>query len=163
MQKYQIARRSRSDAAYIQANPTGDPFKIKTTLSLEESKLFGIGLGIYWGEGEKVSKHYVRVANTDSKLIKTFRKFLRDICQLEERKISYSIICFNDSNINKVKTYWSNQLSVFPEKFGKIVQIPTQGKGTYKRKSEFGVCTITASNMKLKSWIMKEIENISVA
>jgi len=50
-----------------------------------------------------------------------------------------------------------NFLYGLKEKFGKIVQIPTQGKGTYKKKSRFGVCTITVGNVKLKNWILNEI------
>lgn len=162
MHKFDIKRRTRSEASYIQQNPYGDPFIIKQNLSPEENFLFGLGLGIYWGEGEKVSKHAVRVANTDPFVIKTFILFLLKICQLEKRKLSYSLICFNNSNPTKVGFYWANQLKTDPNKFGKIVQIPPQGKGIYKRKSQFGVCTVTVSNIKLKSWLMKEINKVSL-
>ena len=33
MDKYDVKRRTRSEATYIKANPGGDPFKIKTKLS----------------------------------------------------------------------------------------------------------------------------------
>jgi hypothetical protein len=160
MDKYNITRRTRSEASYLQQNPTGDPFSIKLELSKEETFLYGLGLGIYWGEGEKVSKHAIRVANTDPYVIKTFVLFLFNICGVEKRKLSYSIVCFNDSDPDKVKSYWANELKTDKENFGKIVQIPMQGKGTYKRKSQYGVCTATVSNIKLKTWILEEINKI---
>jgi hypothetical protein len=43
---------------------------------------------------------------------------------------------------------------------GKITIIPPQGKGTYKKKSQFGVFTIIVSNKKLKEQIFKMIKEI---
>lgn len=156
MDKYKINRRNRSDALYIRLNPAGDPFQIKTILTSEECKLYG--LGIYWGEGEKNTKHQLRVANTDPDVIQEFAKFLSEICLLKKEKIFYYLICFNDSNSITVAQYWSKKLGISHKGFGKIVQIPQQGKGTYKRKSQFGVCTLVVSNIKLKTWIMTELE-----
>ncbi len=86
MDKYKINRRNRSDALYVRLNPAGDPFQIKTILTSEECKLYGLGLGIYWGEGEKNTKHQLRVANTDPDVIQVFAKFLTEICLLKRRK-----------------------------------------------------------------------------
>ena len=160
MGKYNIKRRSRSDASYIKHNPNGDPFKIKHSLTTNEKFLLGLGIGIYWGEGTKTSIHSLRVANTDPGILRSFKKFLIDICQLKIDKISYSIICFNDTEPETAREYWSQEMMILPEKFGKITQIPKQGKGTYKRKSKYGVCTLQASNIKLRSWVMSQIEKI---
>ncbi|MFC1710354.1 hypothetical protein ACFL0F_01675 [Patescibacteria group bacterium] len=162
MKKYNIKRRSRSDAAYLQHNPNGDPFEIKTRLSPNEKLLYGLGLGIYWGEGNKTTPHTVAVANSDPKIIKVFITFLINICGLDTDKIRYSIVCFNNSNEKSVRKYWSNHLKILPSKFGKIVQIPPQGRGSYKRKKNHGVCTIWVGNIKLKKWIMGSIDNIDV-
>ncbi len=157
MKQYDISIRSRSDAMYIKLNPNGDPFLIKSIFSKEEMFLFGLGIGVYWGEGEKASKSAIRVANTDVNVIIAFSNFLQIICGVKKEKIHYSLVCFNDSDPTIVKQYWSKMLAISDEKFGKIVLIPKQGKGTYKRKSQTGVCTLTVSNMKLKAWIMGEI------
>ncbi len=162
MVKYGIKRRNRSNASYIRSNPNGNPFSIKKTLSYEENKLFGLGLGIYWGEGEKVSRHQLRVTNTDPDILKTYIRFLLEICQIKREKITYSIICFNDTSPNDAVSYWSKELEISDKKFGKIVQIPPQGKGTYKRKNKTGICTVTVSNVKLKMWIMGELEKLKM-
>ena len=160
MKTYGIKTRSRSDAMYKKLNPTGDPFTIKELVTTQDFFLMGLGLGIYWGEGNKISLHAVRVTNSDPKVISTFRRFLKEICGVDDKKIRYSIVCFNDSSTTECKRYWSEMLQITSDNFGKIVQIPTQGKGTYTKKSQFGVCTITVSNIKLKTWIMKQIVNI---
>lgn len=162
MNEYKILRRTRSEATYLIGNPDGDPFNLDgiQKLSKEEMFLFGLNIGLYWGEGEKTTKHAIRVTNSDPYVILQFRYFLITICKLEPAKIRYYLICFNDIDPDVAKRYWSNLLKISPEKFGKIVVIPTQGKGTYNKKSKYGVCTIYAGNMKLKSWILKEIDKL---
>lgn len=158
MTKYGIERRKRSEANYVFYNPNGDPFEIKTGLTIAESVLYGMGLGIYWGEGDKASRHQVRVTNTDPDMVKVFTKFLINICQVRKEKIGYYLISFNDSDLKSVANFWSEQLQLAEDKFGKITQISPQGKGTYRKKSQFGVCSVVVSNVKLKTWIMQELQ-----
>lgn len=160
MKKYSIERRSRSEAIYLKQNPNGDPFKIKDRMSPDDKVLYGLGIGIFWGEGTKVAPNSVRVANTDPNILKIFIKFLQQICGLKKGKIRYSIVSFNDTDPEIARSYWSKELKISPEKFGKITVIPKQGKGTYKKKSQFGVCTIHVGNTKLKSWIMKQMQSV---
>lgn len=161
MKKYGIKRRSHSDAAYLKQNPDGDPFNIKTNLSKHDSFLYGLGLGIYWGEGNKnPTIPSLRVANTDPDLIRTFLFFLKSIYRLDAKRFSYSIVCFNDTNPEVARSYWAKQLKISPSKFGKITQIPSQGKGTYKKKSRYGVCIVQGNNSKLRKLVITQIENI---
>lgn len=162
MNEYQIKRRTRSEATYLIGNPDGDPFDLRNinNLSKEDMFLYGLGIGLYWGEGEKTTKHAIRVTNSDPYVIIRFRDFLIKTCQLKPTKIRYYLICFNDIKPDVARVYWANLLQISPKKFGKIVEIPSQGKGTYKMKSKYGVCTIYAGNMKLKSWIMSEMEKL---
>src|SRR5581483_7922935 len=82
MNKNKFRRRSRSDAAYVKANPVGDPFKIKTNLTIFETKLYGLGLGIYMGEGSKLAYGSVRVSNTNPTILRIFISFLKIICSV---------------------------------------------------------------------------------
>jgi len=157
MNKYRIDRRSRSEALYRRLNPFGDPFQIKNNLTQKDLFLKGLGLGIYWGEGNKVSPYVISVTNTDPFMLQSFILFLKVICSVKSEKIGYSIVCFNDSDVDEVSAYWSHELQVPVEKFGKIVQVRQQGKGTYKKKSKFGVCAVTVCNIKLKQWLMNEL------
>ncbi len=159
MDKHNIARRSLSEAIYQKSNPSGHPFSIKKNMNNAEQILYGLALGIYWGEGNKADKYQVRVTNTDPKMILIFRAFLLNICGVKPDKISYSIVSFHDLDELKIRRYWSKQLKISEEKFGKIVKIPSQSKGTYKKKSKKGVASITVSNTKFKEWILNEIDS----
>ncbi len=161
MSKYNIPRRSRSEATYVKRNPNGDPFKIKNELNKKEIELRGIGLGIYWGEGDKsLNNTSVRIGNTDPFLIKKFREFLRKIYKVKEEKFSYGLILFNDIKESKAVNFWKKNLGIKRKQLGKITIIPPQGKGTYKKKSEYGVITIIFTNKKLKEQILGEIKKM---
>jgi hypothetical protein len=43
MNKYNLQRRSLSDALYVKLNPNGDPFKIKKIINQDEKFLYGLG------------------------------------------------------------------------------------------------------------------------
>lgn len=160
LSKMGVKKRTVSEAIYLKANKDGDPFNIDENPELNYPLLYGLGVGLYCGEGEKVSRHNTRVANGDFRVIVAFRRFLIKVCRVKESKIRYSIVCFNDSNIEEVERYWLNKLELKGKVFGKIVQVPSQGKGTYKRKSSYGVCTLSFSNIKLKSWMMEQINKV---
>ena len=66
--------RSKAEAAYVQHKKV---FDIKTRLSAEEAGLYGVGIGLYWGEGNKVDPYSVRLGNTDRELILTFIRFFK--------------------------------------------------------------------------------------
>lgn len=55
MKKYGIRRRNHSEAQYLTNNPEGDPYNLEKLKNLSKSDafLFGLNIGLYWGEGEK--------------------------------------------------------------------------------------------------------------
>jgi hypothetical protein len=161
MKKFNIPRRSRSDASYLKHNPNGDPFKIKKKLTKKDLELRGLGVGLYWGEGNKTSEYSVRVGNTDAALIKKFREFLLEICGVDEKKIKYSLQVFNDADPSRALHFWTKKLKISRNKIGKITIIPPVGKGTYKKKNQFGVLIIYFHNVKLKRIIDKWVQEIS--
>lgn len=157
MGRYDITRRSWSEATYVKRNPQGDPFRIKTNLSLQEAELKGIGLGIFWGEGNKTTKYGIKVGNTDHRLINKFIEFLTKICGVDRGKLRFSLIIFNDSDPVQAINYWISRLNIKEEQIGKPTIIPPQGKGTYKNKSKYGVLTVGCFNTKLRKWLDKEL------
>jgi len=161
MDKYNIPRRSWSEATYVKRNPNGDPFVIKEKLSRNEFFLKGLGLGLYWGEGDKSSNNTsVRVSNTDPSLIKKFKEFLVKIYRVKKEKFRYSLVTFNNGDKKEAMKFWTKHLKIKNSQLGKIINIPPQGKGTYKKKNQFGVITMTVSNKKLKEKILEQIKQI---
>jgi hypothetical protein len=113
MEKYNIPKRNRSEATYVKRNPDGDPFRIKKKLNLKETELKFLGLGLYWGEGDKSKNNTsVRLSNTDPQLIKKFREFLMKICRVKKEKIFYSLILFNDANEKEAIKFWTQHLRI---------------------------------------------------
>jgi len=163
IKKYDIQKRTISEAVYIKWNPTGDPFKIKKIIGKKDIGLKNLGLGIYWGEGDKSPNNTsVRLSNTDPFLLKKFREFLRVIYNVKEEKIQYGLILFNDINERDAVNFWEKHLGVKRSKLGKITIIPPQGNGTYKRKSKYGVLIIIFTNKKLKEQILNDIKNLYI-
>ncbi len=160
MQKYHIKRRSRSKAAYLKANPYGDPFEEKDFILDKISFLKGLGIGFYWGEGTKADKHSIRIANSDPDFIKLFLKFLEEIYNIDRKKLKFGLHLFNDVDSQESIEYWMRQLNVKEEQFHKPQIVKVRGEGTYSKKSQFGVLTIYFNNKKLRDIIISEIESL---
>lgn len=154
LRKFKTPKRSLSEAIYLKHNPNGDPFKIKTSLTIEEAKLLGLGLGLYWGEGSKRGNRAVSLSNSDPNLINKFIEFLIKICQIDKKRLKFWLQVFNDTNPQKSLNYWCKKLNVKPDQFCKTTITPSRGKGTYKRKCKYGVLTVHFGNVKLKKVLL---------
>lgn len=160
IQKHNIKKRSISDAVYVRSNPNGDPFQFRKPKRSEEWFLYGLGLGLFWGEGNKINKNSVRLGNTDVDLIKKFLDFLFDVYQIDKKKLRFGLQLFNDIPKEKALAYWSMRLRVPQNQFQKVVVTKSVRKGTYRKKSEHGVLTIYFSNTKLRDNIMSAITEL---
>lgn len=157
MDKYGIKRRSISDAIYLKNNPNGDPFTVKMPRTKEEWRLYGLGVGLYWGEGNKASKNQVRLGNTDPYLIRVFLKFLTRICGVNPDDLCFNIQIFNDLDPDVALSYWVNELGMKPEQFYPPRVSPSQSTGTYKRRCLYGVLSVYYFNRNLQQWILKQL------
>ncbi len=136
----------------------GDPFCFKKPKTLEQGILFGLGLGLYWGEGLKRGKGGMRLTNTDARMVKIFIKFLEEFFNIDRDKLRFSIQIFEDLVPEEVLDYWSRELSVKKYQFYKTIISKVRGKGTYKYRSEHGVIIVCFNNIKLKKVILEMIE-----
>lgn len=160
MRKYGIQRRSRSDANYALYNPYGDPFLIKDHLSAQERELFGLGIGLYWGEGTKASKNAVRIGNSDPGVIKKFMEFLDTIYGVSKSQLKFGMQLFSDVPEEKALSYWCQKLEVDASQFYKV-HVTISGKvGTYRKKNEYGVVTLYFHNTRLQQILVSHINNM---
>lgn len=158
MEKHRLQTRPRSEAAYIKYNPGGDPFHFRKPKTREEVFLMGLGLGLYWGEGTKANKNSVRLGNTDPDLINRFIDFLIEIYGVKKSDLKFGLQIFNDVNSSNALRFWMKKLSVERNQFHKkVVVTPSRSKGTYKRKSEYGVLTVYYNNTKLRGALGSEL------
>jgi len=160
--KYKIKKRSISDAIYISHNGLVDPFKLKSFKRSEISFLLGLGVGLYWGEGNKANKLSIKLGNTDPDLILCFIKFLKAIYGIEESKLKFGLQIFSDVSPNDALKFWIKKLKVNPNQFQKPVVSKIRGEGIYKVKSQYGVLTVYFNNKKLRNILMNEIEKLRI-
>ena len=158
--KFNIKKRTISEAIYQKSNPNGNPFFFKTPKKPDDVFLFGLGLGLYWGEGNKKNTNTVRLGNTDPRLVKSFIKFLEHIYAVPKEKFRFGLQIFSDMRPQKALQFWMSALNVPRDKFGKVIVTPARSIGTYKEKSKYGVLTIYVSNKKLRDLLIDEIEKL---
>ncbi|HEY4504970.1 MAG TPA: hypothetical protein VJI73_04335 [Candidatus Paceibacterota bacterium] len=159
--KHEIQKRSISEALYLKLNPNGDPFCYQSPSTTEEWMLFGLGIGLFWGEGNKRSKSSVRLGNIDPGLIRNFLKFLDKIFSIDKKKLRFGLQIFSDTSPKVARRYWEKELHLSSSQFQKVIVTPARSPGTYKHKSEYGVLTVNFSNTKLKKIMDGLIENLS--
>jgi hypothetical protein len=130
MDKHQIKRRTISEAIYQKANPTGDPFTIYPIETKADAQLLGMGLGLYWGEGTKASRHSVRIGNSDPALLRMFMQFLTELFGVPKDRLRFGLQIFSDIDPDEALNYWVEQLDVERSQFGKIVVTISGSIGT---------------------------------
>ena len=109
--------------------------------------IFISGITIYWGEGDKLSRHLIRIGNIDPSLIKIFIKFLREICGVPKKTIRAYVMLYPDLSPEKCKDFWMKKSGLAANNFNKCVII--QGRHKTKR-IPYGVCYISVSSTYLK-------------
>ena len=152
--KYGILARSRSEAIYAKKNPDGDPFLFRYPRTMNDMKLFGVGIGLYWGEGNKKNRNSIRLGNTDPELIKTFIEFLRKIFNIREEKLKFSLQIFSDIPPAAALDFWSKKLNIDKGLIGVPVVTRSGSLGTYRQKSQYGVMTVMYHNKKLRDLLI---------
>ena len=153
MEKYKIQRRSRSVAIYLKNNPIGDPFCLKKIKNTEDAKLLGLGLGLYWGEGNRKNKNTIRLGNTNPLLINAFLRFLIVILGIRKSKLRFGLQIFSDISEEESVQFWLREMHEFGivrKQFFKVTITPSRGIGNYLEKSQYGVLTVYYCNSKLK-------------
>lgn len=155
MDTYGIKRRSISEAVYRKHNPSGDPFSFSPPKTLKDARLFGLGIGLYWGEGTKADRMSVRLGNTDPNLIDIFINFLVRFYQVKRQDFRFGLQIFHDQILDDSIAFWTERLAISQKQFYKPTVTISVGKGTYRKKTKYGVLTVYYHNKKLRDIIVK--------
>lgn len=116
--------------------------------------LFLAGLMVYWGEGDRVTKGLIRIANIDPDMLRLFVGFLERVCGIERKDIRAAILYYPDLNIEECLKYWSREIGLETGNFIKSTLI--QGRHKTKRV-RYGVGSIYVSSSYLKVKILEWI------
>lgn len=160
LNKYKIPKRTISEAIYIKHNPKGDPFKFRLPKNVREAELFGLGIGLYWGEGNKANRNTVRIGNSDVRILRAFIKFLKVFFGINKDSLKFHLHIFSDMNIGDAKKYWMKELGIKEKQIYKPLVSKSGSIGNYKNKSRYGVMTLYYGNTKVRNKIIHLIENI---
>lgn len=119
---------------------------------LKYNPLFIAGVMLYWGEGDKVTKHQVRLTNSDAEMSRLFVHFIKKICQVPSAKIRANVLIYPDLDPVACIDHWSEKTTLDKRSFTKCVTI--QGRHKTKRLSH-GVCIVIVSSTYLKVKVLE--------
>jgi len=143
----------------LKYNPNGDPFKFVPPKNQSDHQLFGLGLGLYWGEGNKANKNMVKLGNSDPELLKKFILFLSRFFRVDKEDLKFHLHVFTDIDIEEAKSFWIKELKIKKEQIYKPTITQTGKLGTYRKKSRYGVLTLYYCNTKLRNLIVSLIHS----
>ena len=124
--------------------------------ALVTNQLFGLGLMLYWSEGDKkVQNGIVRISNIDFRLLRFFVAFLKKLCRVPTEKIKIWLLLYPDLNEEACKAYWSKKLNISLNQFTKAQFILGKSK---MKKVRYGVCSVQVYSRELKEKIIKWID-----
>lgn len=121
----------------------------------KDNPLFMAGLMLYAGEGDKMSKWSIKLANSEFSLHKVFLKFIEKFTKTPPERLKVSILLYPDLNIEECKLKWSEELNIPLTNFHKPQVI--KGRSVVKRL-HFGVGSTIISDSFLKRKLLKWIE-----
>ena len=141
---------------------------------LSKKELLLIGIALYWAEGYKRpiikngkirTYHPVSMTNSDPNLIKIFIRFLREVCEVPEEKITANLRIYEHQNENYLLEFWSKLTDIPYSKFEKFyygVSKSSLGKRPYNILP-YGTIQIRINNSDLYHKIMGWIEGLQTA
>lgn len=131
--------------------------------SPHELSLLGASLYLCEGTKERFLKRggkvfSVEFTNTDSRIIKMFLRFLREIIGADESRIKAELFIYSDLDENDLKDYWSKETGIPLERFQKTIIF--KQKTTVFKPSPFGTIKIRYSHKEHFLKIKRIIDDI---
>jgi hypothetical protein len=131
-----------------------------------------IGASLYWAEGYKrplvrngreLTHHSVSLANSDPKLIMMFLRFLREVCEIPDEKITADIRIYEHMNERSLTNFWQKITGLPAKNFRKTyygVSKSSLGKRPFN-VLPYGTIQIRVNNTQLFHRIMGLIGGLS--
>ncbi len=130
-------------------------------LPLTNREDFIAGLFLYWGEGNKASRHTVSVNNTDPAVVKFYLYWLRKSLNVHISKVKVQVHLYSDMDINKELKFWANELKIRRNQFMKPYVKKTKRTDIDQKGFGHGTCAVVVHNTILKENILMAIKAIS--
>ncbi len=134
---------------------------IKDMLPLSKKELMIAGLFLYWGEGNKASRHMVSINNTDPRLVKFSLFWFQHILNIPKKKIKIFVHLYTDMNIKAELAYWSKELHMPLSNFSRPYIKESFRKNIDQKGYGHGTCGIIVNNTVIKDTILANIDVIA--
>ncbi|KKQ74493.1 MAG: hypothetical protein US94_C0003G0011 [Berkelbacteria bacterium GW2011_GWB1_38_5] len=120
MRKHKLKRRNFSEINRLHFERKSPSFKLRLIDSVLLRELKVIGTMLYWSEGYTSEKgSIVDFANSDPEMITIFLKFLRNIYEIDEKKLRILLYCYTDQDVDSLINFWSNLTGIPRRQFSK--------------------------------------------
>jgi hypothetical protein len=149
LRKYQIPKRSLSEAIYQRINAGRDPFQVKTGLNSDEEKLKVAGLILWVTEGSLKNEDVVHTSNSEPSLIRLFAEFLLRVCGVDKTKIRLRVLYYPDMEMSReeVTQFWAETTGLDEDQI-RINEY--QAVHNHRLASRYGTATLSVANVKLR-------------
>lgn len=157
LDKYNIPKRSISEAIYNRINGETEPFRPKTGLTAEEEKLKAAGLTLWVTEGSLKTKHRVFSSNSNPSLISVFQNFLLRIAGVRKDKIQLRVLYYPNMDLTEkqVLMFWMRRTGLARNQI-KIDRYTAVHN--FRAKSRYGTATVYVDNIKLRQQMEEWLE-----
>ena len=161
MWRYKISRRTNFQTRKIQFLKSPLSYRKKEKLSSSEKSLHLAGLMLYWAEGAKTfGGGKVDFANSDKDMVEIFLNCLRQIYQVNEKRIRASLYCYSNQNVQSLIEYWSDLLHLPKNQFYRPY-VRSDYNLNKVNKMTHGLVHIVYSDIRLLKQILEEIGKIA--
>ncbi len=163
MRKNKLQRRLRHESNTLQFLRREASYILPTRLTSQQEELRLIAVSLYWSEGSKRGK-IVDFANSDVQMCILFMRFLREVCQINEKKLRGFIYCHEGQNTKKLIQFWSQVLSIPIRQFTKpyIRSVKVTDAHRREHRMAYGLVHIRYGDLKLLRQIIQWIHELII-
>ncbi|MBI4252725.1 helix-turn-helix domain-containing protein [Candidatus Uhrbacteria bacterium] len=111
------------------------------------SPLFLLGVSLYWAEGSKADEK-MSLSNSDHLMIECFMKWLREVCDVPEKKVRVHLHIHSLHSKKGIEKYWSRITHIPLNQFIKTY-VKTTSLGHRKNILYNGTCTVNVHDVTL--------------
>jgi hypothetical protein len=130
-------------------------------LPLSKREIYIAGLFLYWGEGNKSSRHIVSINNTDPLLVQFAVYWFIKGLDMPISKIHGFVHLYSDMNIKKELLFWSKTIKIPLNQFSKPYIKESKRSDLDQKGFGHGTCGVRVYDTVLKDRILIGIKVIS--
>lgn len=147
MRRKHLPRRNRIEANRLAFLRKPASFTLVLIKNKRQQVLKALGTALYWAEGYKRGAG-VDFTNSDEKMVQLFVRFLKEICGVNNGKLSVYLYCYPQHDPEALKCYWSAITGIPLQQFTKPY-VRTDAEGKVGPKLKYGLVHIRYHDKKL--------------